>query len=273
MPDSGRARCFVELYNLGKSYDTPAGRQVVVRGFELRMEEGEFVAILGHSGCGKSTVLSMIAGLNAISEGGIVIGHREITGPGPDRGVVFQAPSLLPWLTAFDNVMLGVRQVHPRATRERRAEIVRHHLELVGLGDAHDRRPAELSLGMQQRVGIARALALSPRLLLLDEPFGMLDALTRMELQDVLIEILERERRTALMVTHDVDEALFLAHRIVLMTSGPEARVGELLEVPFASPRRRAAVLQHPAYYELRARIIEFLDEHDPMHRTTAAPA
>jgi nitrate ABC transporter ATP-binding subunit len=252
---------FVELFNLGKTFPTPAGPQVVVRGFELRMTDGELVSIIGHSGCGKSTVLSMVAGLTSISEGSVVVARREIAGPGPDRGVVFQAPSLLPWLSAADNVMLGVRTVYPRATRAERAEIVRHYLELVGLGAAMHRRPAELSLGMQQRVGVARALALSPKLLLLDEPFGMLDALTRMELQDVLLEILERERRAAIMVTHDVDEALLLSDRVVLMTRGPRARVGEILATPFPRPRRRDEVVEHPAYYELRSRILEFLDQ------------
>jgi nitrate ABC transporter ATP-binding subunit len=253
-------RGFVELYNLGKTYDGPAGPHVVVSGFDLVMVEGEIVALLGHSGCGKSTVLSMVAGLTSISEGGVVVGHREIDGPGPDRGVVFQAPSLLPWLSAHDNVMLGVRRVHRRASAAERAAIVRRHLELVGLADAADRRPTELSLGMQQRVGIARALALSPRMLLLDEPFGMLDGLTRMELQEVLLGILEPQRRTAILVTHDIDEALFMADRIVLMTSGPSAHVGAVITVPFPRPRQRPAVLDHPAYYDLRAAIIDFLD-------------
>jgi nitrate/nitrite transport system ATP-binding protein len=264
-----RPRDHVELFNLGKTYHTPAGPRVIVRGFDLRMDEGELVSILGHSGCGKSTVLSMIAGLCSISEGSVAIGRREIAGPGPDRGVVFQAPSLLPWLTAADNVELGVRQVRPRASRREREAIVQHHLTLVGLAGAGARRPGELSLGMQQRVGVARALALAPRLLLLDEPFGMLDALTRMELQDVLLGILEVDRRTAILVTHDVDEALYLSDRIVLMTSGPAARVGEVLDVGFARPRRRGEVLEHPDYYALRARILAFLDEHD----RPAAPA
>lgn len=262
---------YIELFNLGKTYDTPAGPQVVVRGFELRMAEGEFVSILGHSGCGKSTVLAMVAGLSTITDGSIAVAHKEIQGPGPDRGVVFQAPSLLPWMSAADNVMLGVRRVHPGASRAQREAIVQHHLELVGLGDAGDRRPGELSLGMQQRVGVARALALAPKLLLLDEPFGMLDALTRMELQEVLQVILERERRTAIMVTHDVDEALVLSDRIVLMTSGPAARVGEILAVPFPRPRRREDVLEHPEYYALRARVIEFLDQQDHRRAQPAA--
>jgi nitrate ABC transporter ATP-binding subunit len=259
---------FIELFNLGKTYDTPAGPQVIVRGFDLRMDEGELVSILGHSGCGKSTVLSMIAGLSSISEGSVAIARREINGPGPDRGVVFQAPSLLPWMSVGDNVLLGVRQVMPRATSAEHDAVVQHHLALVGLAGAAGRRPTELSLGMQQRVGVARALALSPRLLLLDEPFGMLDALTRMELQEVLLSILEVERRTAIMITHDVDEALFLSDRIALMTGGPAARIGEILAVPFPRPRRRDDVLEHPEYYELRSRVIGFLD-----HPTVTAHA
>jgi nitrate ABC transporter ATP-binding subunit len=269
---AGRRRDFVELFQVGKTYPTPAGPHVVVRGFDLGMDEGEFVSIIGHSGCGKSTVLSMVAGLTSISEGSVAVAHREIDGPGPDRGVVFQAPSLLPWMTAAENVMLGVRRVHPRASRAERVAIVRHHLALVGLGDAMHRRPTALSLGMQQRVGVARALALSPKLLLLDEPFGMLDALTRMELQEVLLAILERERRTAIMVTHDVDEALFLSDRILLMTRGPAARVGAILAVPFARPRRRDDVLEHADYYELRSRIIEFLDSQDEKTPGAVAP-
>jgi nitrate/nitrite transport system ATP-binding protein len=263
---------YVELYNLGKTYDTVAGPAVIVERFDLKMDEGELVAIIGHSGCGKSTVLSMVAGLTSITAGGVVVAYREIDGPGPDRGVVFQAPSLLPWLSAFENVMLGVRTVLPNATEAERAELVRHHLGVVGLGHAMDKRPGALSLGMQQRVGIARAFALSPKLLLLDEPFGMLDALTRMDLQEVLMEVLARERRTALLVTHDVDEALLLADRIVLMTSGPAARVGAILPVPFPRPRRREAVLEHPDHYTLRARIIDFLDHQErDAHEVRAA--
>jgi nitrate ABC transporter ATP-binding subunit len=240
---------------------------VVVRDFDLAVAEGEFVTIIGHSGCGKSTVLSIVAGLAEATSGGVTVAGREIDGPGPDRGVVFQAPCLLPWLTALDNVRLGVDQVFAKRPRGERVAIAEHALGLVGLGDALHKRPAELSAGMRQRVGIARAVALAPRVLLLDEPFGMLDSLTRMELQDVLVDLLARERKTVLMVTHDVDEALFLSDRVVLMTSGPAAHVGDILTVPFARPRRRDDVLEHPAYYELRSRVIEFLDGHDPVAR------
>jgi nitrate ABC transporter ATP-binding subunit len=235
---------------------------VIVRNFNLRIQQGEFVCLIGHSGCGKSTVLSMVAGLNEISDGGIILAGRELAGPGPDRGIVFQSPCLLPWLTAFENVMLGVNQVFFTAHREERREIVEYYLSVVGLADAMHKKPAELSQGMRQRVGIARAFALSPKMLLLDEPFGMLDSLTRMELQQVLIDLWRKDRKTALMVTHDVDEALFLADRIVMMTNGPEAEVGDILNVRFPRPRERKAVLEHPEYYRLRERLIEFLTLH-----------
>ena len=259
---------YVELYDLGKTYPTrDGGEHVVVEDFNLNMEEGEFVALIGHSGCGKSTVLTMIAGLNEISRGSVVVANREIMGPGPDRGVVFQAPCLLPWMTTLDNVLLGVNQVYLRASKAECRQIAEYYLELVGLDGAMHKRPTELSRGMQQRAGIARAVALSPKMLLLDEPFGMLDSLTRMELQEVLLDILQKDRKTAMIVTHDVDEALFLADRVVMMTSGPQARVGDILEVPFERPRVRHDVLSHPDYYEQRAHLIDFLsnaDKHSP---------
>ena len=251
---------FLELSNLTKVYPTPKGPAVIVRNFNLRIKKGEFVCLIGHSGCGKSTVLSMVAGLNEITEGGIILAGKELVGPGPDRGVVFQSPCLLPWLTAFENVMLGVDQVFYTAARDERHQIAEYYLSLVGLADAMNKRPRELSQGMRQRVGIARAFAVSPRMLLLDEPFGMLDSLTRMELQQVLIELWRRDKKTALMVTHDVDEALFLADRIVMMTNGPEAEVGDILQVAFPRPRERKAVLEHPDYYKLREYLIEFLE-------------
>lgn len=260
---------YVELFNLGKTYETPKGPAVIVEDFNLNIAEGEFIALLGHSGCGKSTVLTMVAGLNPITAGGVVVDRREIMGPGPDRGVVFQAPCLLPWMSAFENVMLGVARVFPTATKQEQNDTVAYYMELVGLGDAMRKTPAELSLGMQQRVGLARAFAVSPKMLLLDEPFGMLDSLTRMELQEVLGAILEKDGKTALMVTHDVDEALFLADRIVMMTNGPRARVGDLIETPFERPRKRTDVLAHPDYYPLRERMIGFLEEQD--HKREAA--
>src|ERR1051325_8705986 len=214
---------YVELSNLTKIYPAPKGPAVIVKDFNLRLKKGEFVTLIGHSGCGKSTVLSMLAGLNEISGGGIILAGKELVGAGPDRGVVFQSPSLLPWMTAFENVMRGVEQVFFTASKMERRQIVEYYLTVVGLGDAMHKRPAELSQGMRQRVGIARAFALSPKMLLLDEPFGMLDSLTRLELQQVLLDVWGRSQVTALMVTHDVDEAIFLADRVVMMTNGPAA--------------------------------------------------
>ncbi len=253
---------YVELSNLTKTYPTPAGPAVIVKDFNLRIKRGEFVTLIGHSGCGKSTVLSMLAGLNPSSGGGIILAGHELVGAGPDRGVVFQSPSLLPWLTAYENVMLGVNQVFYTASRAERREIVEYYLTVVGLAGAMHKKPAELSQGMRQRVGIARAFALKPKMLLLDEPFGMLDSLTRYELQAVLLELWRKNRITALMVTHDVDEALYLSDRIVCMTDGPEAEVGDIVPVQFPRPRDRKAVMEHADYYPLRERLIEFLEIH-----------
>jgi nitrate ABC transporter ATP-binding subunit len=248
---------FLEIDEVGKTYDTPAGPAVIVRNFNLDVAAGEFVCLLGHSGCGKSTVLSILMGLIAPSTGGVSVAGREIDGPGTDRGVVFQSATLLPWLSVRDNVRLALHQVRPEAT----AADADGYLAQVGLAGQGDRLPRELSAGMQQRVGIARAFSLEPRLLLLDEPFSLLDALTRMELQDELMALWERTRRTVLMVTHDVDEALLLADRVVMMTSGPAATIGEILEVPFPRPRRREEVLARPDYFWLRDSIVGFLEE------------
>ena len=252
---------FLEISQLTKIYDTPQGPAIIVQDFDLKIDKGEFVCIIGHSGCGKTTVLSMVAGLNEITSGVIVLAGKEVTGPGPDRGVVFQSPCLLPWLTAFENVMLGVDQVYYTASRGERHDIAEYYLSVVGLAEALRKRPAELSQGMRQRVGIARAFALSPKMLLLDEPFGMLDSLTRFELQKVLLDLWGRNQKTALMVTHDVDEALYLADRVVMMTNGPEAEVGDILEVHFPRPRDRKAIMDHPDYYPLREYLITFLEE------------
>jgi nitrate ABC transporter ATP-binding subunit len=246
-------RAFLEVVGLGKTYDTPAGPAEIVRDVTLYVREGEFVCLLGHSGCGKTTVLSILMGLVAPTTGGVVIGGREIDGPGTDRGVVFQSATLLPWLSVRDNVRLALDQ----GARGGDAE---PYLAAVGLGGLGRRYPRELSAGMQQRVGIARAFALEPRLLLLDEPFSLLDALTRMELQDQLVALWETTRRTVVMVTHDVDEALLLADRIVLMTNGPAATVGRVIDVPFARPRRREAVLAGADYFWLRDSIVDFLE-------------
>jgi nitrate ABC transporter ATP-binding subunit len=253
----------LEISRLGKTFATPRGPFVAVEELDLALHEGEFVALIGHSGCGKSTVLSMVAGLTEPSAGGIALAGREIDGPDTDRGVVFQSPALLPWLSVIDNVLLGVDQAFPHGTPAQRRAIAQHHLHAVGLGDSLERAPREISQGERQRVGIARALALAPKLLLLDEPFGMLDSLTRLELQDMLAALLARTRTTALMVTHDVDEALFLADRVAMMTKGPRARIGAVLDVGLPRPRVREAVLEHPDYYRLREQLISFLEHQD----------
>jgi nitrate/nitrite transport system ATP-binding protein len=266
---------YVEFFEVRKIYPTSKGQLTVVDNFNLLMRKGEFVSLIGHSGCGKSTVLSMVAGLNDISGGGIVLDGREISTAGPDRAVVFQTPSLFPWLSARENVALGVDRVYPHASRPERAEIVSYYLARVGLADAMDKRASELSNGMKQRVGIARAFALSPKLLLLDEPFGMLDSLTRWQLQEVLMEVWARTQVTAICVTHDVDEAILLADRVVMMTNGPNARIGRILDVDIPRPRTRRALLDHPRYYEYRQELLSFLDEfeHGATGRTTARSA
>jgi len=267
---------FLDIWQLGKSYPAPKGPPaVIVQDFNLTMREGEFTCLIGHSGCGKSTVLSIVAGLNKLTEGTVILAGREVTGPGIDRGVVFQSPCLLHWLSALDNVLLGLEQSMASSRRAERTKVAYHYLKLVGLEGYESLRPAELSAGMRQRVGLARAFALSPRMLLLDEPFGMLDSLTRFELQQALMELWAQDQKTALMVTHDVDEALFLSDRIVMMTSGPAATVGEILEVPFARPRQRTAVLNDPQYYVLRERLIAFLEAqatHDTEEASEPAP-
>ena len=265
---------YVELFKLCKAYPSPSGEDVnVVEDFDLLIGKGEVISVIGHSGCGKSTVLTMIAGLTSITSGGVVVAGREIDGPGPDRAVVFQSPCLLPWLTALQNVKLGVDQVYPHGTRQQRQQICEHYLSLVGLADALHKYPREMSGGMQQRVGIARAIALKPHLLLLDEPFGRLDSLTRLELQDVILDILNREKITTLVITHDVDEAIYMADRVCMMTSGPRARVGRVMNVPFARPRQRTEVLEHSQYYQLRGELVTFLEEQDRSHKPVLAAA
>jgi nitrate/nitrite transport system ATP-binding protein len=265
--DLGRPR-YLEFSHLSKIYLTPDGNSSVkvVDGFDLKMKKGEFISIIGHSGCGKSTVLSMTAGLNSISEGVIILDNKEIANAGPDRGVVFQAPSLFPWLTAFENVILGVDKVYPHAAKSERDDIVEYYLTRVGLGDSLRKKAGELSNGMRQRVGIARAFALSPKLLLLDEPFGMLDSLTRWELQEVLMEVWERTHVTAIIVTHDVDEAILLADRVVMMTNGPRAKIGKIEAIDLPRPRTRKALLAHPDYYKYRESLLGFLTECDRAH-------
>jgi len=254
---------YLEFFRLDKVYPTPKGPLTVVENFNLLMDRGEFISLIGHSGCGKSTVLSMAAGLNPISGGGIVLDNREIVAAGPDKAVVFQAPSLMPWLTARENVALGVERVYPHAAKAERSDIVDYYLDRVGLVDAKDKIAAEMSNGMRQRVGIARAFALSPRLLLLDEPFGMLDSLTRWDLQDVLVETWNRTKVTAIMVTHDVDEAILLADRVVMMTNGPRATIGKVLTIDLPRPRNRKELLEHPQFYQYRQEVLHFLAEYD----------
>lgn len=261
---------YLDVRNLTKVYPTPRGRAVIVEEFQLGIDRGEFVCLIGHSGCGKSTVLSMVAGLTTATGGEMVLAGQPIKGPGPDRGVVFQSPCLLPWLSALGNVLLGVDQVSPGKDKKERRGIAEHYLSLVGLADVLDKKPAELSAGMRQRVGLARAFALSPKMLLLDEPFGSLDSLTRFELQQVLLDLWSEDQKTALMVTHDVDEALFLADRIVMMTNGPAARVGDILHVPFGRPRDRGELMAHPDYYPLREHLITFLESQAEQPRTGA---
>jgi len=250
----------LELTQLGKTYQTPAGPAVIVRDFNLRVGRGEFVCIIGHSGCGKSTVLSILMGLIDPTEGGVILAGKEVTGPGTDRGVVFQSSALLPWMTARENVLLALEQVNAHLNASERRNLADGYLKQVGLDEIAESYPDALSAGMRQRVGLARAFALEPKLLLLDEPFSLLDAMTRMELQEELMRLWGKDRKTVVMVTHDVDEALLLADRIVMMTSGPAATVGEIMKVPFPRPRHRATVADHPEYYRLRDALLAFLE-------------
>lgn len=261
--DSSHSKRYLEFSQLEKTYPTPNGPLTVVEDFNLTLAKGEFVSLIGHSGCGKSTVLSMTAGLNEISKGGIVLDGTHVTSSGPDRAVVFQAPSLMPWLSAFQNVALGVEKVYPHVSKTERRDLIEYYLHRVGLGDSMHRMASELSNGMRQRVGIARAFALSPKLLLLDEPFGMLDSVTRWELQDVLMEVWERTKVTTICVTHDVDEAILLADRVVMMSNGPMARVGNVMDVKLDRPRSRDALLSHPDYYAYREELMEFLEAYE----------
>ncbi|MGV8985363.1 MAG: ABC transporter ATP-binding protein [Cypionkella sp.] len=253
---------YLHYSQLHKVYETPQGPLTVVEDFNLTLKRGEFVSLIGHSGCGKSTVLSMTAGLNPISQGAITLDGFHVEGADPERAVVFQSPNLFPWLTAKQNVAIGVDKVYPKATQTERQEVVEYYLERVGLADAMDRSASDMSNGMRQRVGIARAFALSPKLLLLDEPFGMLDSLTRWELQEVLMEVWSRTKVTTVCVTHDVDEAILLADRVVMMTNGPRATIGKITDVNLPRPRTRRDLLNHPDYYQYRSEIMGFLEDH-----------
>ena len=260
----------LELTGLSRVFPTPAGPFIAVKDVNALVEAGEFVAILGHSGCGKSTVLSIVAGLDEATLGGVIIDGKQVTGPGAERAIVFQAPCLLPWLTARQNVQIAASQGATTRSRREAARAADEYLDLVGVSDAADQLPSQLSLGTQQCVSLARALAVEPRFLLLDEPFSQLDSLTRFELQDLLLQVWEKSGKTVVMVTHDIDEALYLADRLILMTDGPEATVGDVLTVPFPRPRMRASVLKHPEYQACRRRVIDFLDHHAHQSRSSA---
>ena len=262
---------YLQFSQLHKIYPTPKGPLTVVQDVNLTLKKGEFVSLIGHSGCGKSTVLTMAAGLNPISKGAIILDGSHVQGADPERAVVFQSPSLFPWLTARENVAIGVDRVYPTASRAERQDVVEYYLERVGLGDAMHKPASAMSNGMRQRVGIARAFALSPKLLLLDEPFGMLDSLTRWELQEVLMEVWDRTKVTAVCVTHDVDEAILLADRVVMMTNGPQATIGKITQVDLPRPRTRKALLSHPDYYAYREEIIGFLEDYEHGHKKEAA--
>ncbi|MBV5260287.1 ATP-binding cassette domain-containing protein [Synechococcus moorigangaii CMS01] len=253
---------FIEVDHVDKIFPLPNGdRYIALKGIELKIQQGEFISLIGHSGCGKSTLLNMISGLDRPTFGGVVVEGKEVQGPGPDRMVVFQNYSLLPWLTVRQNIALAVNRVLKHLPKAERHRIVDEHIELVGLKRAANRKPGELSGGMKQRVAIARALAIRPKVLLLDEPFGALDALTRGNLQEKLMEIVQEKHITCVMVTHDVDEALLLSDRVVMLTTGPEAHIGQILDVPIPRPRQRLEVVNHPDYYQLRHEIVYFLNQ------------
>jgi nitrate/nitrite transport system ATP-binding protein len=253
---------YLQLDHIGKSYTRGSRVTTVLDDLTLAIDKGEFVSIIGHSGCGKTTVLNIVAGLIRTTTGGVILEGREVDEPGPDRAVVFQNHSLLPWLTVYDNVRLAVDKVFAsKKTRAERNDWTLHNLDLVQMSHAKDKRPAESSGGMKQRVGIARALAMEPKVLLLDEPFGALDALTRAHLQDSVMALHEELENTVLMITHDVDEAVLLSDRIVMMTNGPAATIGEVLPVPIARQRKRLELASNPVYLKCRQRVLEFLYE------------
>jgi nitrate/nitrite transport system ATP-binding protein len=254
---------YLSIEGVAKRFDS----FVALTGIDLQLHKGEFVTLIGHSGCGKSTLLNLVAGLAKPSEGTIILADKHVDGPGPDRGVVFQNHSLLPWLSCFDNVYLAVERVF----KDRRRERTHEALALVGLSHAEHKYPHEISGGMKQRVGIARALAIEPKVLLLDEPFGALDALTRATLQDELMRIVQKTNATVLMVTHDVDEAVLLSDRVAMMTNGPAARIGELLHVDLLRPRDRLVLAHDPKFMELRARVLEFLYDKQAQKRLKVA--
>lgn len=250
---------FLRIEKVSKVYPTAQGEYVVLKDVNLHIQEGEFICLIGHSGCGKSTLINMVGGFSKPSVGEVVVNGKLITKPGPERMVVFQGYALLPWLTVYENVHLAVDSVYPNLSKSEKNDIVRHHLAMVGLSEAADKKPTQISGGMKQRVSIARALSIRPEVLILDEPFGALDAITKEELQEELLQIWTEHRCTVLMITHDIDEALFLADRLVMMTNGPAANIGEILTIPFARPRDRAQIMEDPLYYDLRNTALDFL--------------
>ncbi|MGG6296149.1 ABC transporter ATP-binding protein [Leptolyngbya sp. AN02str] len=250
---------FLEIRDVSKTFVTPKGEFPVLDGVNLSVKEGDFMCVIGHSGCGKSTLLNMVAGFLTPTEGEVLLQSQRIAEPGPDRMMVFQNYSLLPWKSAFDNVYLAVNSVYTGKTKAEKMEIVNESLAMVGLTEAAHKLPKQLSGGMKQRVAIARALAICPKVLILDEPFGALDAITKEELQEELLKIWTDHKVTVLMITHDIDEALFLADRLVMMTNGPSATIGEVLEIPFERPRDRTRIMEDPKFYELRNYVLDFL--------------
>lgn len=254
-----KPRSFLTIEGVSKVYPTKKGAYSVLEDVNLTVNQGEFICVIGHSGCGKSTLLNLVSGFAKPTSGNVLLQGKHITQPGPDRMVVFQNYALLPWRTAFENVYLAVNAVHPKKSQAEKRAIVRDHLAMVGLSDAADKKPPQLSGGMRQRVSIARALAIRPQVLILDEPFGALDAITKEELQEELLTIWNEHRCTVLMITHDIDEALFLADRLVMMTNGPAATIGEVMEIPFPRPRDRALMMEDPQYYKLRNHALDFL--------------
>lgn len=259
---------FLSIENLQKSYSSKKQQDIVVfKNVDMKIDQGEFVCIIGHSGCGKSTILNILAGLDEPTSGAVIMDGKEISGPSLDRGVVFQNYSLLPWLTTLQNVVFGVKARWPQWNKEKVIRHCQHYLEMVGLGHALHRKPSQLSGGMRQRVSIARAFATQPKLLLLDEPFGALDALTRGNIQDELIKIWGETQQTVFMITHDVDEAILLSDRILLMSNGPEARVAESVKVNISRPRDRANIIKNPGYYKIRNYLVNFLVERSESSR------
>jgi nitrate ABC transporter ATP-binding subunit len=250
---------FLLVENVSKIYPTAKGTYTVLENVNLTVNQGEFICLIGHSGCGKSTLLNMVAGFSQPSIGRVELKGEPILQPGPDRMMVFQGYALLPWKTAFENVYLAVNSVYPTKSKAEKVSIVHEHLAMVGLADSADKKPRQLSGGMKQRVAIARALSIRPEILILDEPFGALDQITKEELQEELMRICGEQNCTVLMITHDIDEALFLADKLVMMTNGPAAKIGEILNIPFERPRDRDQIMEDPEYYNLRNYALDFL--------------